>query len=326
MAIVSVKELWENRGGEFDDSYKRSYTRTFRVRTDDERDGPLEVTFALGVPRIWDVYVSYATGEYDTLARCRRISPSQMADDPLIWEVRCEYETFTAEPSSPGSAGAGGGGGGDATKPGSTGPANNPEQRPPKIKWSFETLTRPLTLAYDNGGVAGVATQVVPVLNSAGQPFDPAPEYECAYPVYEVSRIETFFSPAVARQYAFAVNDDTFGFAAPGEAMCMPITADLVFIGGVPFWEVSYKIRFLPEHVDTFQPQILDAGYRQLNAGGTDLEDIFDPITRQPVSEPTLLDGAGRQLSHADLVANGAEYRLFYAYLRRPFAALNLPL
>lgn len=339
MAIRDVTELWSGRTGVIGDDYNRQYARVFQVRTTDEKDGPITAGFAPGIPRMWDAYTNAGGTEVDLLSRVRRIDPDQDDADPKLWIVRVEYEPITSEvPSgagSSGSSGGTGGGGSDPAKPGGGGAADRPELQPPKIRWTSADHTKVMRKGYDNEGrfTATVeAKRKVPVVNSAGQPFDPIPEYEDGYPILEISRIEASFDPLKARDYRYAVNDEPFLFAPPEHAQTLPIEAEQVWIGGFPYWQVGYRIRFNDE---SWQTEILDAGYMRADAAEPDdvtkVTAILDPDSRSPVSEPWPLDGHGMPLDRAAIAKALRDdpeaalvYLKFYPYQRRSFAPLNL--
>ena len=67
MAVSSANEIWDSRQGSIDQGGQRSYTREFRVITDDWTDGPKVVRQATGIPRIGDPYAPSGT-ETDTAA------------------------------------------------------------------------------------------------------------------------------------------------------------------------------------------------------------------------------------------------------------------
>ena len=121
MGFRSVCELHDGRTGGLSEGLERRYTRRFRVRTDSKAVGPIDVMFAPGVPRLYDPYQSYGTNEFDSFALCRRVTPTQDADDWFTWVVECEYDTTggnpQGQPENPGQPGSGGGSGaaGDPT-------------------------------------------------------------------------------------------------------------------------------------------------------------------------------------------------------------------
>lgn len=346
MAITLVKEVWDGRDAEFGDDFHRKYTRKFRVETDAVATSSIAVGFAVGIPRLWSPYVNFITGEIDYLARCRRVQPVQRPDAPRVWDVTCEYETSTGQPADGSGVDSQSGPSGDPNQPGSGGAADNPDQRPPDIKWRFETIHLPLDRALDPNGVhknitytvgAGTAAVTkplftdrwVPVLNAAGQRFDPFPTYEVPVQIFDLTRIETTDSPSERNNYAYAVNSDDFLFAGPGEAQMLPITADAVWIGGQLFWQKHYQIRFVPKQLFQWQPLILNAGKKQMQGNPTDFTKppipILDPLTQAPVTEDVPLNEFGKALPQQTIANGPLVYMQFLAYPSLPFAVWNLP-
>ena len=89
MAVTAVTELFEDRAGESSVALAqtiRTYTRTFRVTTNDKNDDVYPVGTASGVPRHGDRYPS------DSQAWCRSLSVRQLAG-AMHWEVTCSYSS-----------------------------------------------------------------------------------------------------------------------------------------------------------------------------------------------------------------------------------------
>jgi len=332
MAIVSVKETWEGRKGSFADPFNRQYTRVFRVETNSRSDGPIEVAYATGLPKPYDAYTSHDGGETDALALLLEIVPTQDAMDPLVWVVECNYSTFTGQSGSfPGDStliGGGEGGGGDAGKPGGDGPGDHPEQRAWKVSWGVENMTRALTKAYTQEGLISAdpaPTLTVPILNSAGDPLAPI-EVPTAYLTLTVTRTVLSYDPALAVAFTYALNSDTFLGIGPEKAQCVQWTAEQKYVGGTLAFDETIKIRFCPPWMETWNPEVLDAGLNELtgSSGSRERQPIYDKFTQQPVTEPVPLDNDGHALDREAVLAGSVTWLTFYAYQKRPFSALNL--
>lgn len=329
MAIVNVKEVWSGREGGFNADFSRRYVRNFRVETDDTSDGPIEVGFAVGIPRLWERYVSHQTGEIDNLALCREVTPVQDAGNPYLWDVRCEYSTESPEPGGmPTGGGVPTGGfpdGADPGKPGAGGQADSPEAKPWEVEYEPETYRLPMRKAFDNQGPN--ARRVLPVLNAAKQPFDPLPEYEVGGDVLTVTRIEKNPDHQKLRQYAYALNSDDFLHAGFAQAQCLPIRRKRMWIGGQQYWECTYRIRFVPEGWDTWQPEILNAGRSQLTDDPSELPvEIRYPRSHQQIGHdwPLTRDGKAMTPEEIEAADHSDLYLTFYAYRVLPFSELNL--
>lgn len=97
MSVVSVVELFEERAGESAVSLAqsiRTYTRVFRVDTNDKNDDVVPVGTASGIPQQGDQYPS------DTKAWVRNIQVRQLAGS-TFWEVTCKYSSEFEITSNP---------------------------------------------------------------------------------------------------------------------------------------------------------------------------------------------------------------------------------
>lgn len=309
MAVVSVEETPESRGG-YDDEYQREYTRTFEVLTDDEDDGPITVEFAAGIPRVWDAFVERNGTSGDAIAVCRKVSARRSLDDPLMWVVTCEFSISR-------QTGIGAQGSAANRQPGGTN-ADDPTKWAPQYSWGAQQVKVPFR--KDRTGRW--------VLNSAGDPYDPLPELDASIPTLTVSRYQAAFNAEMAKSYAYAVNADTFLFADPGQARLQPITAESEATGGVLLWKVRITVEFMTVFPYTWQPWILDAGYRRVNLTTGKNVAIIDELTKQPVQRPVPLNGLGQELSRATLVGVGAgdgpQYGKYTGYPSVSFAELEL--
>src|SRR6185312_3189252 len=143
-------------------------------------------------------------------------------------------------------------------------------------------------------------------LNSAKQPFDPAPTREIGGDVLIVERNEMEHDREEMREFAFKVNDSDFIEDGDTEQwLCFPPTAKKVFKGNLQYWRVRYEFHHCGEQLDG-EPgdwlfHLLDVGYGELT--GTAPNQVFKPITinGQTVGQPVLLDGKGKRLSPADI-------------------------
>ena len=329
MAVVKVQEVWSGREGGFKSDFSRRYARVFRVETDSTSDGPIVAGFdpAGIIPRVWDPYFSHETGEFDYLAICQSVDPRQDADNPFLWEVRCEYSTESMEPGNYPYPSGGGSVGSDPSKPGSGGAADNPEMKQWEIEWDYEEFKMPMRKAFDSqDGMR--AKRLVPVVNSVGQPFDPLPEYNVACEVLRIVRIEANPDARLLRQMAYALNEDRFQGAEFAQAQLLPVQRKQVWIGRRRYWECTYRIRFCPEEFGTWQASILDAGRSQLQGDPPDQTkdpiEILYPKSHQPVNEDWPLDGGGKPLSRKDVLDGKVKYLPFYNYRVLPFSPLRL--
>lgn len=307
-----MREVWGGRTGRSSEGATREYTRVFRVLTDNVLDGPLVVMIGSGLPQVGNAY-SEASGAVDLGARVTTVDPVQDQDNPKVWTVTIRYST------APGPQASGSGSGGKGTKGGSgTDPSEdsrNPLLRPAEVGWSFTRYRKPVRKAnlYAIGGAVNSAVDtVVPVVNSAGDPFVPIPEIDDSRLVLSVSRNEATFDPLVAIDYQDAVNSDGFLGAAKRTAkLNLSAKRDWDKVIG-PYYKVQYEIEFRREG---WLLSILDAGLHDLNGK------VLIDTNGQPYSDEVPLNGFGGKLANPD---DGYVYLDYIVYKERPFAALNL--
>lgn len=94
MAVISVRELKE-RQGSIDQAGKTSYSRVFRVETNDPDDGAKTARIAVGIS-VGDLYAT--PNESDSNAYCTSVSANCVSDDGLSWEVTVEYGPLPDNP------------------------------------------------------------------------------------------------------------------------------------------------------------------------------------------------------------------------------------
>lgn len=310
-------------GGSFGVRGQRQQTRKFRVVTTNAEYGPNEICQADNLPGPYDPFVANGGTTLDLATVCVQLiadlDPQAQEDSRFHWIVTAVYSTEVPAEGIP-----------TVTRWGDdpVGSQNNPWQEPPHYRWESETIQR--TPPNDLDGY--------PFVNSAGQPFSPPLTFEMSRPVLILTRNQETFDWSVANLYAFAVNEDLFMDYPPGTVQCFPIHAELDHRGSIPFWRVSYRLRFgiatyNPEiddfEVESFQPKILDAGMCAIKylvfGRGTPA-----PIVGYgglPVNQPVPLNGLGQQLlSVPDPVRGGwmiePVYRSFRVFPSKPFAPI----
>jgi hypothetical protein len=250
-----------SRRGSANDEAVREYTAEYVVVVTALTDGPLTVRFMPGVPRIYDSYVGFATGEYDITSFCRNVEIAESSEGPYVWLVTAKFSSKLDRPQDQQN--------------------DNPLLRAAEIEWSSAPFERPLT--KDNNGDD--------ITNSANEAFDPPPTIEENRPVLVITRNEGLYDPARTLLYEDAVNTDIFYGAGPRFAKIKSITGKRQFENGFIFWSVKYEIHF---RRDGFDYRFLDQGFR--DASGK----LFrDPVDGSPYSSPTLLDGSGGNLKYA---------------------------
>lgn len=259
MAVISVEELRAGRSSSHDETFQRTYTRLFRVLTDDPHTGGFAVRAALG----FTVGAQYQVGtpgtdpwaESDTGAFCTAIR-AECVEDGCEWTVTAEYGPWT--------------------------PKNeNPLLDPEELEYGGAQFER--VIDFDINGD--------PICNSAGDWFDPPVTIDDSRPTFTVTRNEGTFDRARARQMRDKLNAALFYDYAPGTVKCGFITGQRLWHAAIGFY---YKVRYpFDVNEDGWDRTILDQGYRYLS--GSQRKQIL--VDGSPATSPVPLDGAGGQLA-----------------------------
>lgn len=287
MSALKVVEKVASRTASFGIDGSREYTRVFRVRMSRAGDGCLTAVMAPGIPPLG---LNYATTiEYDLGAICRSLEPRQISK--YVYEVTAKY---SSKPSDS-----------EEQDP-------NPLLRPPDIAWSKATYGKPLAKDLDGK----------PVVNSAGQPYDPPVEIERTRQVLTITRNELAYDYDLAEEYADALNSDTFYGKPAGRAkFAMPV-ATWKWENGYEYWQVTYQIDFHPEG---WALLLLDQGSYEL-VDGPDSTKVRKPIVDSGVTHSglVLLDGEGGRLAQSEIDAGNCFWRTPKAFEEKPFAPWGL--
>lgn len=260
MAVISIDETFDGRVASIRRDWTRTYTRRFRVITDDpQTEGIAVIEAAIGT--IGNAYS--AGGKSDLGAYCSQVTATDLGEDGKSWIVQADYEPFNPNVFP-----------------------KDPTQWPIKVSWGTAQFERIADQTVDSPPKA--------VTNSAGDPYDPPVTRDDSRPVLTIVRNETSFDQGFASLYRDSINSDPFWGYDPYCAKCLTIEGDLdnnTDIGW--YWIVTYKFEF---NDDTWKRSILDAGFRQTNSGVTDVQAILD-AKGLPIATPSLLDGHGKKLS-----------------------------
>lgn len=281
---VSTGELFEKReGSAFDSGGHRAYKRYFRVRVNTKTVDPVQVCYAPELPRPYQPYTDPVLNIVDFLAVVSRISAKpQDEDDWQVWIVTVEYDTGAIRR-----------GAGTSGKPDAQG-GDKPKDEEPEVDWDSEIET--YAPQSDLDGKA--------IVNSAGDPFQPAPTTRVGHPCLTITRIEDSWSQDDQKKWAFRVNKDPFLGEQPGMWLMYPPKARKIYKGILKLYRVTYKVVLL-NAVEvgrvSWQMYLLDCGMRQLTTVnvGTVLVPLIVvlpvPICENghPVAHPVLLNGAG---------------------------------
>jgi len=282
MSVTQIIAKATERSGEADSDGRRAYHRRFLVVVNDPRDGPQTVMLSLGI-NPFDIYAGFDY-DVDVGARIKRLEVKQRGDDPYYYDVLVEFDSKV-------------------------------EQFP------LDPLARPTLIYYGFSRYGQVVWQDVffaPIMNSAGEYYDPPPEVDRSRLQIKMVRNEAVFDPNVALAYQDAVNSDVWFGIAPG-LVRVNITGDPQQENGEYFYQVTYEFEL---RWDGWQLSILDQGRYAIPVSGGQPVRILDADGAE-VTDPVPLDGQGGVL--ANYSPTNAVYRTHNVYRSVPFAPLALP-
>jgi hypothetical protein len=165
----------------------------------------------------------------------------------------------------------------------------NPVSIPPSFQ--FEINLEPVPCLVDVDGN--------PIVNSAGDYYDPPVEREAAKVILRVNRNEA--SPSIATLLALnnVVNGAAWnGFPAKSVKFNCPAMPVVQYSQATAsfYWPMEYIFDI---NFDTWVKQVLNRGFRQLNSAGQ-LVPIL--VNGQPLSDPVFLDSSGHAILTPDLL------------------------
>lgn len=324
-SVFQVEEIFAGRTGVlFQQSFHRDYVRKFRILTksttvQSDLLDDTDILWDYRVPRPYASFFSnwqnpagaatpegyYPSSKYadiDALAVQHSVE-REFPDDHSTWILTVNYTTNVGE-TGPDYRFIFGGTQllQNLTNPNS--PTFRPWYQMPVIEWQSAEST--VARQWDANGK--------PFLNSATQPFAPAPTVEIAYPVLHITRNEETFTADKFAFWAHAVNDAPFMTYPIDCAQVLPPSVKQLWHGPVKYFRTTWRIRFKPdESVRIWNPTSaayenarvswqmfnLDCGYYQLTDIALGVPQSVVAITRQGQrvnNQPALLDGKGRAL------------------------------
>jgi hypothetical protein len=162
------------------------------------------------------------------------------------------------------------------------------------------------------------------IRNSAGDPFSPALERSCSWPVMNVAINVQYFSTIQQwAQLQDTLNSSTwFGWKeaqAKCEAVSFQQSIEAIGITQVNYYAVNLSFAFCPFDWG-WQSRVLDAGYYYKDGSGN-RQKYLDPFGREP-SQPQPLDGMGGKLTPVDTA--DAQFKTFKTYIENDFSVFGL--
>jgi hypothetical protein len=293
MGISSVNEFAGDRSCNFSIQGGRTRTISLDVTTDtqvlDPGDVLMELGFYYGMPYRFPLTTAAVSQDLGCFLQGANVDTEESGYEH---RVTLQFGPYDA-----------------SIEGGATGPLVNqwivsPFDAPPTIRWS--SASEDFSCTHDRDGK--------PILNKAGDPFDPPIQIPISTPVANVTRVLKAFDPAFITYFKDAVNDaEWLGWAAES-VLCQEITADKYHDADWGWlWTVNYQFAFRPSVLSddglgtVIQPgwavRVLNAGLRQRKL--VDAEHLIYEkrqiiIDGTPVGSPEQLDEDGEYAPNAD--------------------------
>lgn len=163
----------------------------------------------------------------------------------------------------------------------------------------------------------------IPVVNSAGDPFESVPQVERHLTEIQLTRNQSASPASDIESLNGTVNDSAItvcGITIPERCGRISIEADRLF-GGSARWSVSFRIVVKP---DTWDLTVLENGYRYKDASGNLVKftDTTEDGRVVECSSPQLLGPPG---DGGDGRGRGPYYATFHTYPKASWTGLKLP-
>jgi hypothetical protein len=264
-----------------------TYRRVFQIGTDNAQDGADIVLAALSAQGI-DIGTPYSTDtENDFEALVRELTPVQLPNTATEWDVNVFYSTIADEQDE------------------------DPLARPVDVTWTFETFR-----VIANAGV-GEAGDPSPILNAAGEAFDPPPQIDESRQILIVTRNENTIDPILIRQFQNATNAQPWLGAEEREIRIKGIVARKMTNNRDPnnkYWRVTYTFVL---NEKTWDLVLLNQGTYFIDADDGNKKKSFTTEQGQPY--------VGLVTAFGDEAEVGGEtFETIVAYKTKDFSVLNL--
>ncbi len=314
MGVLSVDETWAGQTGSMQNDGVRTYAREFRVITDDPELSPAEIGSTPGIPLLWSRH------PVDILTFCDKISVKRAKASREVWDVTATYTNKIDEDDEP---------------------DENPLNRPWKLSWTSQAFTHVAHQGIKMETVTAGGSSVLPapsavegpIVNSAGDQFDPPIEIESSNWQFTAKKnLATI--PTWLMDYRDALNDARVLIAG------IYFEKHELRINGMNIGEYTYEndVGFYPfeiqvaQKTETWVRDLLDQGTHEIktiNQAGTASQARLRVVDGkgQHVTEPVRLDGSGAKLEPADAPIEDSIFIRYQVYLKdRDFTALGLPI
>jgi hypothetical protein len=169
----------------------------------------------------------------------------------------------------------------------------NPVDQPITFSFDWQTYQAAADVAWNPSTSA-----YVPVVNSAGDPFDPPVTRELLRGIMRVAWNALSFSPATYASYGNCINSDVWNsFPIGSVKFTPPKMAERLWSQYLAqnYYRLEAEFCFFSDNsTGSWNAQPIDRGFRALD--GSYLYKILDQ-NGQPISQPALLNGSGAPLN-----------------------------
>ncbi len=299
ITVTSVTELWDARTSELGEDGTRTATRAFLVKLNTAAPGAgeldaIEAIVESSLPvALYGAHPAYGW----CLARGFKVTREGLAHD--TWKGVVSYSSApfpaggdgTGDPASPT--------GGGSSSPSASNNRDTPaDDRPPEVRIRRKEYKKLLEKDATTGN---------PVVNAAGDPFDPPVEVERSRIQYELTfyRAPVSFDWAARSSFWDRINDAPVELMGISHATHTLKVQDLSHegiwdkgAGGALafFWKITAVLEYKP---DTWKVKLLNAGRREKTGSmgtGFKVTNITD-ATGATVTDPVPLNGSGERLA-----------------------------
>jgi hypothetical protein len=271
---MAVKSFVELKGGSrmahWDIQSGRNYQRKWLAETDSINDGPRVVLAAFGQKYGTRYQADYNADEKD-FAYVNAITVEEFDETGTAWAITLNYGPY--DPNQQGG-----------------GEDQNPLLMPIEVVWDFRDHEAPLILDVDGR----------PVLNTAGDPFDPPEPIDDPRLTMTVVRNEPYFNVGQVVRYRNAIASDSFAGFDPLFAKVLTISARSNWHQDAGwYYQVTYQFEFMNpsfngDNTTGFRKRILNQGLRPLSV--VTGQPYHYTLKGVPVSQPVLLGKDGTTL------------------------------
>lgn len=300
VAVTEVNLLWEGRGGRDGIDRKQRYVRVYEVLTDDPNDDEDiaggEQARALGLPGNADVLKPGSN------AFVQDIDAKVSSESPLRWLVTVTYDNTWSEFGSEGQTIDPNTGLSNYTETGPGAHHGKPHQQrdPNPVNWSatyrtsHEQSQEPFTHDLDGN----------PVVNSAGDPFNPPLMVERSRPVIEITKYLADVNVEWLERFVDSVNLDTWHGRPARYCRMIGLEWESQTVGAFAVWRVTFRIKIkggqwnegANDQGQGWDIRLLDVGYQEYTDGFKTTKKLIDPKANNRGVEapgPWPLDGLG---------------------------------